>query len=414
MREIDATTPVLALKAHHGTLGLARSLGRLGVPVHVVHSDPAHPALRSRYVTGAYAWDFAGAPAARTVERLLELGRGLRLGAPVVLVPTSDDTAELVAEHAGVLRAAFRFQENQPELVSGLSNKRSLHALALRHGIPTADTTFPQSLDDVCRFAEGAGFPVMLKASDGLRLQARTGKKMVIVRTPAELLEQYQRLEDPAAPNLMLQEYIPGGDDTIWMFNGYFDARSECVFGVTGKKLRQFPVHTGATSLGICLENPTVRDLTCRFMKAIGYRGILDIGFRYDARDGGYKLLDPNPRIGQTFRLFVSREGMDVARYLYLDLTGQRLPPGTPVEGRKWVVEDWDLESSLDYRREGALSLAEWVGSFEGVEEGAWFAWDDAAPARTMAVSLLRRALRRLAPGNGSTAARPATGEPGR
>jgi D-aspartate ligase len=396
MRDIDATTPVLALKAHHGTLGIARSLGRLGVPVHVVHADLAHAALRSRYVTGAYAWDFSGTPAALTVERLLELGHGLRSGARVVLIPTSDDTAELVAEHAAVLREVFRFQENPPELVSGLSNKRSLHALALRHGIPTAETTFPQSLDDVRRFAEGAGFPVMLKASDGLRLQARTGKKMVIVRTPAELLEQYQRLEDPAAPNLMLQEYIPGGDDTIWMFNGYFDARSECVFGVTGKKLRQFPVHTGATSLGVCLENPTVRELTCRFMKAVGYRGILDIGFRYDARDGGYKLLDPNPRIGQTFRLFVSREGMDVARYLYLDLTAQRLPPGTPVEGRKWVVEDWDLESSLDYRREGALSLAEWVGSFAGVEEGAWWAADDPSPFWSIGGAVLRKGRRVL------------------
>ena len=298
MRAIDATTPVLALKAHHGTLGIARSLGRLGVPVHVVHGDLRHAALRSRYVAGAYAWDFASAPAARTIERLLELGHGLRAGVPVILIPTSDDTAELVADHAAALREVFRFQENAPALVRKLSHKRSLHALALRHGIPTAETTFPQSLEEVRRFAAGASFPVMLKASDGLRLQARTGKKMVIVRTPAELLEQYQRLEDPAEPNLMLQEYIPGGDDTIWMFNGYFDARSDCVFGVTGKKLRQYPVHTGATSLGICLENPVVRELTCRLMKAIGYRGILDIGFRYDARDGGYKLLDLNPRIG--------------------------------------------------------------------------------------------------------------------
>jgi predicted ATP-grasp superfamily ATP-dependent carboligase len=115
-------------------------------------------------------------------------------------------------------------------------------------------------------------------------------------------------------------------------------------------------------------------------MKAIGYRGILDIGFRYDARDGGYKLLDPNPRIGQTFRLFVAKEGWDVAHLLYLDLTGQALPAATPVEGRKWLVEDWDLESSLDYWREGGLTVAEWLASFEGVEEGAWFARDDLAP----------------------------------
>ncbi|HEV8599587.1 MAG TPA: hypothetical protein VGQ69_09530 [Gemmatimonadales bacterium] len=378
MPPIDSSTPVLALKAHHGTLGIARSLGRLGVAVHVMDADPRHPALASRYVTGAHLWNFGRTPAERSVERLLELGRVL--GEGTVLIPTSDDTAELVAEHAGVLRQLFRFQENPPELVRALSNKRELHALARRHGIPTAETSFPESLEEVRSFAATAGFPVMLKASDGLRLQARTGKKMVIARSPEELLEWYQRLEDPADPVLMLQEYIPGGDDTIWMFDGYFNRNSDCVFGVTGKKLRQFPVHTGATSLGICLENAPTREQTCRFMKAIGYRGILDIGFRYDARDGGYKLLDPNPRIGQTFRLFVAKEGWDVAHLLYLDLTGQALPAATPVEGRKWLVEDWDLESSLDYWREGGLTVAEWLASFEGVEEGAWFARDDLAP----------------------------------
>ena len=403
MRSIDPSTPVLALKAHHGTLGIARSLGRLGVAVHVMDADPGHPALASRYVTGAHIWNFGRAPADRSVERLLELGR--MLGAGTVLIPTSDDTAELVAEHAGTLREIFRFQENPPELVRALSNKRELHELAGRHGIPTADTRFPGSLEEVRHFAASAGFPVMLKASDGLRLQARTGKKMVIARSAAELIEWYQRLEDPSDPVLMLQEYIPGGDDTIWMFDGYFDRNSDCVFGVTGKKLRQFPVHTGATSLGICLENPPTREQTCRFMKAIGYRGILDIGFRYDARDGRYKLLDPNPRIGQTFRLFVSREGWDVAHLLYLDLTGQPLPVATPVEGRKWMVEDWDLESALDYWREGELSFPEWLASYQGVAESAWFARDDLAPLGQVVKGVagrgwaaLRRRLRRAPP----------------
>ena len=413
MPPIDSSTPILALKAHHGTLGIARSLGRLGVPVHVMHSDLAHPALSSRYVVRGYAWDFDRAPPALTVEQLIGLGR--EIGGRPVLIPTSDDTAELVADHAGALSEVFRFQENPPELVRALSNKRALHTLAHRHGIPTAETTFPESLEDVRRFAETAAFPVMLKASDGLRLQARTGKKMVIARSAEALLEWYQRLEDPANPVLMLQEYIPGGDDTIWMFDGYFDRSSDCVFGVTGKKLRQYPVHTGATSLGLCEENAPTRELTCRFMKAIGYRGILDIGFRFDARDGSYKLLDPNPRIGQTFRLFVSREGWDVARLLYLDLTGQPLPEATPVDGRKWIVEDWDLESSLDYWREGGLTLAAWLASFRGVQEGAWFARDDLAPFRRIAgriagrgwASLRKRRRRGRSPSGGAVELQP-------
>ncbi len=377
---MNSTTPAVVLRVHHGSLGIARSLGRLGVPVYGLNPELGTPAMASRYFHEAIRWDFSRTPAGQTIEFLLDLGR--RIGRPSVLIPTADDVAELVVEHAGALREWYRFQYNPPQLVRAFSNKKELHFLARRHGVPTAETVFPVSLEEVRRYADTAVFPIMLKASDGLRLQARTGKKMVIIRSATELLEQYQRLEDPANPNLMLQEYIPGGDDTIWMFNGYFNARSECSAGFTGKKLRQFPVHTGATSLGICLANPAVHDLTVSFMKAVGYQGILDIGYRFDARDGRYKLLDPNPRIGSSFRLFVAQDGMDVVRYLYLDLTGQPLPPAVPREGRKWVVENQDLESCLDYRREGALSLGEWWRSYRGVEEAAWLAGDDLRPFR--------------------------------
>src|SRR5256885_13881255 len=71
---------------------------------------------------------------------------------------------------------------------------------------------------------------------------------------------------------------------------------------------------------------------------------------------------------------------MDVARFLYVDLTGQ---PGwlAPMRaGRKWIVEDADLDSSLVRARDGRLTLRGWLGSLRGVEEGAWFARDDLRP----------------------------------
>ena len=120
--------------------------------------------------------------------------------------------------------------------------------------------------------------------------------------------------------------------------------------------------------------------------------GILDIGYRYDARDGRYKLLDPNPRIGSSFRLFVGRDGLDVARALYLDLNGLPVPASPFPDGRKWIVEDQDIESTLDYMAEGTLGPGGWAASLRGVEEGAWFAWDDPAPFVRIAGRLLGQA----------------------
>ena len=109
---------------------------------------------------------------------------------------------------------------------------------------------------------------------------------MEIVDTPRALIDAYRRLEDPEAPNLMIQELIPGADDQVYIFNGYFNAQSDCLVGFTGYKVRQFPVHVGCASLGECRWVETVAATTVNFMKAIGYRGILDIGYRLDPRDG--------------------------------------------------------------------------------------------------------------------------------
>lgn len=261
--------------------------------------------------------------------------------------------------------------------------------------IPTPDTIHPESDAEVREFARTASFPVVLKGSES-KIAGR-GARLVIAQSADELLREWDDMDEAERANLMLQEYIPGGPETVWMFNGYFDRDSECRVAFTGRKLRQAPAYTGMTCLGVCLPNPEVEETTKRFMKAIGYRGVLDIGYRYDARDGKYKLLDVNPRVGATFRLFVDANGLDVVRALYLDLTGQDVPPSTGLQrGRKWVVEPWDPRSCLVYRRDGKLSLRQWLGSYRGVREGAWFARDDPRPFVMMCARLVWNRLCRL------------------
>jgi len=112
--------------------------------------------------------------------------------------------------------------------------------------------------------------------------------------------------------------------------------------------------------------------------------------------------LDVNPRIGSTFRLFVDSLGMDVARAMYLDMTGQPVRAGRSREGRKWVVENFDPVSSVTYYRDRRLSAAEWIRSLRGIEEGSWLALDDPAPFAAVAwrsvVTALKHGRRRRGP----------------
>ena len=381
---LDTSTPVLVLSASprarrspHGGLGILRSLGRLGIPVYIVDSDPRGPASYSKYVRGRFVVDVAAARPEAAVEQLLEVGA--RIGSRPLLIPTWDEASLLASDAFDVLSQRFLLPRQPEHLAGSLASKREMYHLARQHGVPAPEATFPIGIDDVRDFAERATFPVMLKGIEGNRLQRRAGTKMVIVRRPDELVRLYAELEDPDEPNLMLQEYIPGDDDSVWMFNGYFNRESDCLLGLTGRKLRQTPVYTGATSLGICVKNDVVDATTRRWMKQLGYRGILDIGYRYDARDGQYKVLDVNPRIGGTFRLFVARNGMDVARALYLDMTGQAVPRAEPIAGRKWMDER-DVVSCLQYRRDHKLTLRQWAASLKGVRETVYFARDDLAP----------------------------------
>ncbi len=179
--------------------------------------------------------------------------------------------------------------------------------------------------------------------------------------------------------------------------DAYFDTAGECAFGVTARKVRQYPAEGGVTSLGVCEANPALEQAVQRFASVLGYRGILDTGYRHDARDGRLKLLDPNPRIGSSFRLFVSPEGMDVARALYLDMTGQPVPATTHPDGRRWFAEHCELRRAA--RRLGAPQragrLPGWARSFAGVQETAWFARDDVQPFLRMCGSVLASAIDR-------------------
>jgi len=377
-----AQTPVLILNCKLGALAIMRSLGKLGVAVYGIDSEENVPGFLSRYCRGRFFKKFDLDKTDDYLKFVLNVGD--KIGEKAILIPTSDELAVFVSRNSDALSSKFIFPSNDPELLEILISKERMHHLAIKHGVPTPATLFPICLDDVISYSEKVKFPVMLKGIHGNRLMDRTGKKMVITADKESLIDNYRELEDPENPNLMIQEYIPGDDDTIFIFNGYFDSHSNCLAAFTGHKVRQYPVHVGCASLGKCTWVPDVANLTTSFMKAIGYRGILDIGYRFDARDGKYKVLDINPRIGQAFRLFLAQDGSDVARILYRDLLGMEIPAIVPREGRLWMIEDYDLESSLDYRREGTLTFGGWLKSFKGLEEGAWFDRNDMRPFLSM------------------------------
>jgi D-aspartate ligase len=401
MKIAHTSTPVVVLASpHHGGLAVTRSLGRLGIPLFNVDATRWAPALFSRYCRGKFVWDLDSAAPAKSVDRLVSIARGV--GRRCILIPTTDQAAIFVSDHGEHLKDWYLFPSQQRAIVHSLCSKKNLWDLARKFRVPTPQTFCPQSRAELLEYLESVELPVMVKGVEG-KLKTATGKTKMIIRSRQEARALHCLIEETTARNLIVQEYIPGAEDTVWMFNGYFNKQSECLAAFTGRKLRQCPIYTGVTSLGICQKNEVVEENAKQFMQALGYQGIVDIDFRFDARDGQYKVLDVNPRIGSTFRLFVSNDGMDVARILYLDLTGQPVTPARAQEGRKWMVEDYDLAACFRYRQERKLILREWFRSLSGIRESAFLAKDDPIPMLMMlredAAELWRRRTLRVAAG---------------
>lgn len=384
----DRTVPALIVKIGHYPLqhiglGVARTLGRIGVPVYTITEDRWAPTAISRYCAGYFVQHSTGREdPEELVSRLIDVAR--KLGRKSVAYATDEEAAVLLAEYATQLSEYFVLPRVPPELPRRLASKRGLYELCLEFGIPAPTSAFPETIGEVHEFADRASFPVVAK---NLEAWVRRSAPVVpgstaVLWTRAELLALAAGWG--AAPSVILQDYIPREDAEDWIVHLYCDANSDCVVTFTGLKIRSWPPHAGMTACAYIVDNPALAQLAQRFCKEIGFCGVADLDWRLDRRDGEYKLVDFNPRVGSQFRLFETAAGVDVVRAMHLDLNRRPVPPSPQLNGRRIIVENMDALARLFYRRGSGYTTPAKPRRATSTEL-AWFAWDDPLPLAMMA-----------------------------
>jgi predicted ATP-grasp superfamily ATP-dependent carboligase len=394
--------PVLLTKIgrypqHHGGLGVVRTVGRLGVPVHAVVEDPLTPVALSRHVARRFVWPTTGLEEPRLlVDALLSIGR--EIGRPCIPVPTDDEAAVVLAEHAALLRRHFLLPPVAPGLPRLLADKASLHRICETVGVPCPRTRTPAGHRRVVEAARELGFPLVLKNPAAFtRLRTPAVRGTTLVRDEGELLAL--RFPNGHTPVLM-QEYLPREWAQDWITHLYCGPGGTPRVVFTGRKLRSWPPRAGVTARAVTLRNPALAELATHLCRSIAYCGAADLDWRYDGRDGQYKLVDFNPRTGAQFRLFETVHGIDVVRAMHLDLTGREVPNGPQAEGRVYVAGQLDLPSLAAWLwRERRLPPAPPVPYGTGGTERAWLCTDDPLPAVAEALRFTGTVARRLARG---------------
>jgi predicted ATP-grasp superfamily ATP-dependent carboligase len=392
----DADVPAVVLGLGQNGLATVRALGRRGIPVIGVDGDLAQPGAQTRYARTVRCPGFSSEGPA-LVECLLSLAG--QLGRKAVLIPSGDINLVVVSEHREQLAEHFHLSLPPREVLRRMLDKKVFYRFAQAHGLPIADTWFIEDAAEIRRLVERVRYPALIKPYlPNAAWRKAFDTRLFIANSAAELVALYDRLA-AVHPDLLVQEYIPGGDGDLCWGVTYLTADGEPAAVWTGLKLRQYPRGFGTATLAESRWQPAVAEQTLATLRALGHTGYGVVEFKRDARDGVLRITEVTGARTWFPHGLVTRAGIDLPYVWYCDVLGLPVPrvaPGAFEEGLRWIHEERDLKTVVLYFLGRDFGVRDWLRSYRGRRTYAYAAWDDPGPILAAARRVVRAGLRRM------------------
>ena len=369
-----------------GDLNMLRCFAGTDVRTVVLASDPDAPSFFSRHCgQRRLIADMNREPAAALAD-LLDLGR-LFDDRPVFYY--GDDAALLlVSRNREALAARYRFLLPDAELVEALVDKTRFAALARERGLPVPRTVTSSEARTAAEVARLLEPPWILKPF--CHLGWRTSRavtelgvgpiKALRADSEGELARVIARLESFSS-GFVVQEYIPGGEEQVYSFHAYLDARGQRLGSYEGRKIRTYPRNAGTSTYLELVDAPELARAGLDVLERLGLRGITKLDFKRHPDTGRFYLLEVNPRFSLWNHLGTAA-GVNLPLLAFRDLTGAPAQPAPRARpGVRWLSLADDARAFLrDYAPSGELYLRSWLLSLRGPKVYDVFAWDDATP----------------------------------
>jgi len=387
--------PAVVLPGDANSLAVIWGLADAGIPAIALVHDGACPQRWSRH------------PVQRIHVRsdepsdLLDgLARVAAEGA--VVIPTADRHVAFMSENRSRLAERFRFVLPEPNLVAMLLDKRVEIPRMSELGIPMPRSVpvLPATPEEL---VATLGLPMIIKPRSFGHRSGLAFKTLVFRDLPT--LARFYTANRDRLVSLVAQEVIPGPDSELWKCDCTFNLRSEMVNGFTFQKIRMSPAHFGVASLAISRSHPGVLELVAGIGKKLGYVGPMNIEFKFDARDGQFKYIEINPRLGMC-NYFDAACGVNNARYAYRLALGEDLQPEPPAQRDGVLYSSFlsDITTRLGDGERPARIARHYLGLRGHDRVGAYFRWRDPLPGLAHTVTwtaarakgVLRRARRRI------------------
>jgi predicted ATP-grasp superfamily ATP-dependent carboligase len=383
---------VLGLCSHG--LAIVRSLARKDVPVIAIESNWDQPSAQTRHGFKLHHGDLYGES---LVQLLLELG-AMFPEKPVLFV-TNDKMVRLLNPKQEAIRRRFHLPFPRPELLPDLIEKDVLGALALRQGLHvprTATVTGAAARgEEPSEALDGTSFPCVVKPATPM-----SAIKVEIVPDRESLARL--AAAHPEIGRFLLQEWIDGGDESVFFTAYYFDRNGRVRAPFAGQKIRQVPRTLGNSSAARGVDRPDLIEEGLRLFQGIDYRGIASVEFKV-APDGTPYFIEATVGRSDYWLKTLIVNGVDLPALVYSDLTGISLGASERQRNRvAWVDGDRDLWVYLDSWRDPSVSKRRLLAQLLEPKRFALFDVRDPRPYaawwRPLVKRLTAAAARRLRP----------------
>ena len=375
MTRKQADVGALVVGGDHPGLGVARSLGRRGIPVYILedqHSISAYSRYAKRVIRVKDLRDEE-----KTVDAVLDVGQRFGLK-DWVLFPTRDETVAAFSHHRARLAEYFRVTTPDWNTVQWAWDKNNTHILAKKLGIPAPETWNPRSLEELS--ALYPRLPLAIKPAVKENFFYATGAKAWRADTPEQLIQLFERAGRQIKPEeIMVQEIIPGNGECQFSYCAFF-RDGQAHGSLVAMRKRQHPREFGRAATYVeSIELPVIEELSERFLKAINYYGLVEIEFKQDPRDGQYKLLDVNARTWG-FHTLGMVAGVDFPYRLYADQLGEQPDRHHAQAGVGWLRLITDLPTAFSALLGGHLNLSAYFDSLRRTKIESVFCREDPLP----------------------------------
>lgn len=372
----SGTVGAVVVGGDHPGLGIARSLGRRGIPVYIL-DDQYCVSSFSKYATKVIQVENI-LDERKTVDAVLEVGQRYNLR-NWILFPTRDENVAAFSRYRSKLEKFYRVTTGAWESIEWAWDKKKTYDLAERLDIPCPKTFIPKSAEELP--ALFARLPLAIKPAVKENFFYATGAKAWRANTAEQLISLYEKaLRQIRSEEILIQEIIPGDGNEQYSYCAFARGGVPCCT-LTARRARQHPREFGRAATYVeTIEVPEIIDFSERFLQAINYHGVVEIEYKRDPRDGQYKLLDVNARTWG-FHSIGSASGVDFPYLVYADQMGLPIESVHAKPGVGWLRMVSDIPTAISDLFHGSLSFGTYFKSLGATRVESVFSWQDPLPS---------------------------------